>query len=190
MVYPIIQSFGTFGGKFYSLISPITSGIVLLATSFGQLFSALYYGLYALIKVPFELLVFFKNLAAGQLTLLFGVLGSLFGGVFTFVKLLWAPISKIKSLFSLRQPVVEAVQATATTANHVSQIKAQYDTIKENYLNPASSLWAGFRRIIDSIIHTYHTKIKHHDVLLRRLLITFLCLTVLVALVIVICLIV
>jgi hypothetical protein len=189
LVLPLVRSIGYVIGRFYSLIYPLVDIILTIFTLIGRLFSSIYWLLWTLLKAPVEFAFMLKSLLFGQMQFVISFFGTIFEFVGTFVRFIILPFQKLKSLFVIQKPVVDAVQATAHTAAQMRDIKGYYDQVKDNYVMPVSSLWAGLRRIIDSIIHTYHTKIKHHDVLIRRLMISFLCLSILIALIVVIVLI-
>ncbi|KAL0476963.1 hypothetical protein AKO1_006420 [Acrasis kona] len=141
--------------------------------------------LWSLLKAPVDLLMMINDFLYVHIQMFIQFLSVLLGFVVAFFKFFVYPIQKLAFLFGAVSEHKDTVKATVQTATTISEFKGLLDQIKSNYLTPISSLWAGIRRIIDSIIHTYNTKIRHHDVLLRRLLIAILCVSVVAALLLV-----
>lgn len=101
------------------------------------------------------------------------------------------PVMKLKSLISKvdikeAQESIEAVSRVAASASTSTQDFKEILTRFQETLTPWQRLWFGFKRIIDSIIYTWDTKIKHKNETVRRLLIASLIVSVIICFVVII----
>ena len=198
-IYPFIQLYNY-------VLYPTFNLLYLTIVGIAQFISLLGNGIFTTLKVPVNLLVtlftmlynftfgIFEELAIAisypitAVKILFTVIVGLFTLLYNTVVY---PFTKLKALFTINKDIQKATEvvsnlskASSNAVSSTSTIKDYLMSLKENF-QPLSSLWNGIRRIIDSIIHTYHTKIKYRSVWKRRILITLISLLVLAGLIIV-----
>ncbi|KAG2377405.1 hypothetical protein C9374_009316 [Naegleria lovaniensis] len=199
LIYPFIQ-------LYHHVLYPLFNGLYLLFAGISRFLSLIGTGIYTAFKIPVqfvgvvsaEIVDMFVDLFYALSTALsypvtfFKLLFSLIAGIIAFIySAIVYPFTKLGTLFKFKKDIEHATKvvsnvaaASSQAASTTSSLKDYLMSMKENF-QPLSSLWNGIRRIIDSIIHTYHTKIKHRSVWKRRILITIICLIVFAGLVIV-----
>ncbi|EFC43562.1 predicted protein [Naegleria gruberi] len=195
IVYPFIQLYNHLLLPLFNFLSVSCSAIAKFIALFGT-------GLYAAIQVPVQLISFVCTELIDFVVELFTAISAiisypvtlfkvLFNVIVGFFQMVAYPFTKIGSLFKYKKELEKATEVVTNVAmasgqavSTTSTFKDYLMSLKENF-QPLSSLWTGIRRIIDSIIHTYHTKIKHRSVWKRRILITIISLIVLAGFIIV-----
>ncbi|KAF0978847.1 hypothetical protein FDP41_001917 [Naegleria fowleri] len=199
LIYPFIQ-------LYHHVLYPLFNGLYLLVAGISRFLSLIGTGIYTAFKIPVQFIGMVSSEIVDMFVDLFYALSTALSYPVTFFKLLFSfiagvatliysaiiyPFTKLGSLFKFKKDIEHATQVMSNVASASSQaastsssLKAYLMSMKENF-QPLSSLWNGIRRIIDSIIHTYHTKIKHRSVWKRRILITIICLIVLAGVIIV-----
>ena len=196
VVYPIIVVLqwlhsGVWG--FITLIFDVVRPLFLLLfttiSAIAQLVKFVSMGVYTLIKLPIQLVVMVYELLGVFVSTLYNAIGGQLEALSfilcSLVEIVKAPFLYTGQLFNKRNTeavrmVSEAVTSMSSAApNSIphSNLKEYFDQVKES-LKPVSYIWTGIRRIIDSFLYTYNTKIKHHSLWMKRLLVGFLLLAI------------
>ncbi|KAL9645530.1 hypothetical protein ABK040_000594 [Willaertia magna] len=200
IIYPFFQLYNYVIYPIFRVLYILIVGISDLVTLFGT-------GLYKILQLPISFVVEFVRTiyditvilieqASVLLSYPYELIKFLFQFIYQILILFYTvfiyPFVKLKSLFTFSKELQKATEAAtkvvevgANTAAQTNNIKEKLNNLKENF-QPFSSLWTGIRRIIDSIIYSYHTKIKHRSVWKRRLLITLICVFVTIGVIVII----
>jgi hypothetical protein len=198
----------------YQLILPIFNLLGWILMNIVELFKLLGTSLFTLASIPIQLLVSLWNLVGAFFYELYEwacwlwnsqlqVISLIFNSILYFVKcVVYYPFNKLYALFStLNNKIdVEHAKEAMNTVSHIMNkasdttvktssashgIKHYLDIVKED-VKPVSYIYTGARRIIDSVIYTYHGAIKHRSTWMKRLLIALLILGITSALILII----
>lgn len=156
-----------------------------------------------LIKLPFEMLVTLVKMFASSISyivhtfqwLVGTTVGSVFGTIKTIVvwivneyykacsisvnaiinigRALYYPIQKVQFLFAGKAVIVDQAQQAV---QHTSTLTQMWYSLQDGIVAPIQRVYSGFRRIIDWVIHVYHTSIKHRNAVKQRIMIVILIL--------------